>query len=578
MTASTEVPKGGSPETQQIIDACYQGSFQSLEGLVAARSKAAEGALDSFLGQADEQGEEFLKAHDTSLQRVEDAFEKYQEALRAVRQAGQSQNAEAAQKAATDLALASFSIRSAVVAYEESFLSFGDSRFPLINLLNNLGERVRGGQVPPQVWQSTCQRYGGYYTKAVEEIDNSQERDKPGVPERRKALANLAELFGKLVSLGPADSRNQYEDLIFEVNGCFVDLSEAVETYHTHVFLTGECKSPHINLLIKVARGVLDGKYDKAVLRALTSDMSDDIQGRLNELDRMTKHPLESEVFNDHVAEMLDVVESLDDGLQALIGLANGEQVDQAELQESLDILAESGDVLAEVNKAVAQYNENQSKVTCPGCGSTQEAGLQTCPSCHAPLPQLANPMVTSSIEVHEGGEDDTGDPVMTTVMQELFQKVDDFDQGSITADDFFDYLDGFEQRLEASEHNLRQIHPPEMPEGLDVEQRAISREFITIAEDALSLLDIGLEECREGVANLRHFAETDEQEAKTTGKQLYYEGVQKMWMVARAQKRVEEFITASAALLGDDGGASRFPSGGAAAPASLSSRFTDQM
>ena len=98
------------------------------------------------------------------------------------------------------------------------------------------------------------------------------------------------------------------------------------------------------------------------------------------------------------------------------------------------------------------------------------------------------------------------------------------------------------------------------MPDNLNVEQRAISNEFITIAEDALSLLEVGLAECREGIAHLRHFAETDEEEAMESGKQLYFDGTQKMWLVSRAQQRVDDFIKASAAELG------AAPQGGGAA------------
>ena len=577
MTASTEVPVGGSPETQAIIDACYQGNWSGIESLVAARREAAEQALDSFLGQADEQGEGFVKAHDKSLQMVESAFDKYQEALESVSKAARSQASDEAKKAATMLAVASFGIRSAVVAMEESYLSYGDSRFPIINLLTNLGERYRACKVPPESWKSTCNRYGSYYAGGVEEIDKSSEKDKPGVSERRATLVRLAELFQQLSGLSTIDPRSKYDDLLFEVSGCLIEMSEAFETYHSHTFLTGETSSPRINLIIKVARGVIEKKYDNSVLRALTTDLSDELQGYLKELDRITKNPQESEILNDAIADMIDVMESIDDGLQSLVALANGEEVEQAELQEALDILIESGDVLTEVNQTVEKYNESRSKVTCPGCGAVHEAGMQTCTSCGSPLPQPLSTGPTSSIEMREGAGESYDEPVMTTVMQELFDKVEEFDRGRLDGDLFMDVLDKFEQRIDVAEQNLNQLHAPEMPEGLDVEQRAVSKEFITIAEDALSLLDIAVAECREGIVHLRHFATTDEKEAKQSGMQLYYDGIQKMWMVARAQKRVEAFIAESADMLGLDD-ASQRGGGGPTAPTSLSSRFSDQM
>ncbi|MCA9778839.1 MAG: hypothetical protein KC800_19055 [Candidatus Eremiobacteraeota bacterium] len=573
MTTSVEIPKGGSPETQAIIDACYQGNWAGAQQLVAPRQVAGKQALDSFMGQARQQGEEFLTAHKISLQRVEDAFGKYQQALASVAQAAQTQNSEEARKAATELAVASFGIRSAVVGYEESYLSYGDSRYPLINLLTNMGERVRNGELPQASWTATCGRYGEYFTKAAEEVQNSKEQGQPGVAERQAALLRASGVFQQLVALTSQDARAKFEDLLFDLSGCLADLSDAFEKYHTHVFLTGKSSSPRINLILKVAQGVMDGTYDKAVLRALATDLSDEIVGRLKELDRLSQKQQESALMTDCLAEMIEVLESIDDGLQALIAVANGEPVEQGEIQESLDILLESGDVLTDLNKTIAQYNQAQSTVTCPGCGANHEAGLHTCSACGANLP-LA-PTNTSSVEMQEGAEDEMGQPVMTTVLQELFQKVEEFDGGRMDVEQFIDCMEDFDQRIDLAEQKLSQIHPPEMPDDLNVEQRAISNEFITIAEDALSLLEVGLAECREGIAHLRHFAETDEEQAMESGKQLYFDGTQKMWLVARAQQRVDDFIRASAAELGAT------PQGGGAtgsANFSFTSRFSDEM
>lgn len=572
MTTSVQIPQGGSPETQAIIDACYQDNWSGLQQLVPQRRQAADQALEEFLGKANQQGQEFLDAHKDSLQRIEDAFAEYQKALNSILSAAKSQNSEEAKGAGTALAVASFGIRSAVVAYEESYLSYGDSRYPLINLLTNLGERVRGGELPPESWKATCKRYGDYYTKAVTEVEQSTEKDKPGIAERLTGLKELSALFQKLEALGPSDSRDSYEDLLFNVSGRLADLSDAFEAYHTHVFLTGKSDSPRINLILKVTQGVLAGTYDKGILRTLATDLSDEIVGKLKELDRLSQKQLESALMTDALAEMIEVLESIDDGLQALIALSHGEPVEQSEIQESLDLLLESGDVLTELNKTIAQYNEAQSTVTCPGCGAKHDVGLNTCSACGSNLP-LA-PTATSSIEMQEGASDEFGDPVVTTVMQELFQKVDDFDGGRMEVDQFLDCLDDFDNRIDLSEQRLSQIHPPEMPDNLNVEQRAISGEFITIAEDALSLLELGLAECREAIAHLRHFAETDEAEAMESGKQLYYDGTQKMYLVARAQQRVDDFIKASAAELG----VTPQSAGGGPANFSLSSRFSDEM
>lgn len=576
MSTEIEIPQAGSPETQAIIDACFQLEAkgaeiqQLLEKLVPARNEQAEAALDDFLAQADKQGEGFVQAHDTSLQLVEDAFGNFQDALDAVLDAARDNSQEEAIKAAYGLTAASYGIRSAVVAYEESFLSYGDSRFPLINLLTNLGERVRGGQVAPEAWVNTCQRYAYFYASAIVEIENSEEKDKPGVPERKASLVKLVDSIKGLEKLGPSDSHSSYEDLIFSISGCLVDLSEAFETYHTHTFLSGESDSPRINLIIKVAKDTVDGTYDAGVLRLLVTDLTEELKARLEELNRLAENPQDSEILNDSIADMIDTLETMEDGLAALVRLSKGEEVPPEEIQESLDLLLESGDMLKDVNRTVEDYNKASSRVSCLTCGAEQAAG-EACLSCGAPLPQPEATGVESSFQMIEGKEDvEAGETVMTTAMQELVDRTGDFDARRINAEAYSQILDQFSHRIDIADESLSQTEPPAMPEGLSLEDREICMEFITIADDGIALLEVGLEECREGIEHLRDFIETDNKESKDSGLQLYFEGIQKMWLVKRAQKRVEEFIAASVKELGGGSGPS-----GPAAPTSLSSRFT---
>jgi len=200
--------------------------------------------------------------------------------------------------------------------------------------------------------------------------------------------------------------------------------------------------------------------------------------------------------------------------------------------------------------------------------------------SCGTPLPQPVESGIQSSFEIQEGKtEIEEGEAVMTTVMQELFDRVEDLDGGRMDADAFLDTIEQFHTKIDVAEDRLARMQAPEMPEGLSVEDRAICGEFISIADDGLALLELGLAECREGLEHLRHFAETDEKSAKNSGKQLYFDGTQKLWMVQRAQQRVADFIEASKEFLPpDDGSVSANGSQSAATPSSLSSRFRDEL
>ena len=190
-----------SPETQQLLDLCVviargeRNYLTVLRDKVGFRLQELHQAVDNFFGQVDQQGEEYSAQFRDELEEVASRFRGYEAALQAI-QACIDEGAppEKLRARASELAEASHFLRVAIGRYEQADLSVGPSKFPLINLLDNLGRSLREGQAAG-VWQATCSQYLEYYRKMLEEIHRSEHRAGPGVEERERAVGWIVNLF-----------------------------------------------------------------------------------------------------------------------------------------------------------------------------------------------------------------------------------------------------------------------------------------------------------------------------------------------------------------------------------------------
>ncbi len=541
-----------SPETQNILDLCTaivdgEDKHEELAQAVSTRLEELHQAVDDFFGQVDQQGEEYYEKFKREFEEIEYRFRRYEEALEQIQAClEQGSTSDDLWKAAEALAEASHFLRVAIGRYEQADLSQGSSKYPIVNLLDNLGQATREGKAPQELWESTCIRYIQYYQNMLEEIQKSPDREAPGVPEREKAVTTIIELFKELQTLTPTDSADRYAELISRMSGAHMDLEKSFLTYNEATLTQGPTKSPYVNLILNTAAGYKEGRFSGEAFKLTVQEYLETVHENLEELQAILETPPESAILNEETAKMVEAMEGVADALEVLLEYADNPNLDPERVKDALELLKESGDRGAEATKAVEEYNESAGKITCMHCETKNPPGSKVCSGCQRPLPMASDIGTQSSFQVMEGGKtepDFTKQTVMTDMMKELFEKCEEFMEGGVDPQTLLTLLDTREKQLDEAEEKLSELQPPEIPEEADEEEKVVAKKFVDLADDTLELLYTGIEECRQGLEKIRQAVAARDQELMQEGIRYYFQGNQRMWQVWRLDNAFDAYM-----------------------------------
>jgi hypothetical protein len=557
LTSKADTPQSASPETQKLIDGCLalaegnSDGHQELLSETETRMELMNQSMDGFFAEIDEQGPEFYQSFRHHFEGIEAAYQAYGQALEQILESGQNEETDFHQ-IACNLAIASEGLRVGMSMYEEDYLSRGPSQFPIVNLLHNVARALREGTTTLDAWEQTCDRYIGFYQGAIDEIDNSEHQDKPGVPERRESFRVITECLEQLRAFDHSSSPvSELEGILARLSAAHVDLEQAMDTYHHAEFSEGPSKGAKFNWIIKAAEGVLEGTYQPEVLGALAQDALDVTQQHLAEMKEVSRQKLDSVTLNEELARMIEAAEGVEDALSFLIDFSDDPEMPQDQVREAIDELIESGDLLVEATNLVTEYGKTAGKVTCVRCQTAQEPGNRVCASCGAQLPSLpgtgAYSPGNSSMQVREGKAEDVIDQeeVMTDVMKALFDACEEFMEGRKTFADLDSHLARSLSNVDHAERALSELEAPAVPEEATPEERELAQGFINMTEDALATLEQGVAECRVGLNQIGQGARSQEPEMVKEGMGIYYQGTQKLWQVKRLDHELTQYIEA---------------------------------
>ncbi|MEW6283455.1 MAG: hypothetical protein AB1758_32900 [Candidatus Eremiobacterota bacterium] len=541
-----------SPENQQILDLCVAIAHGERSCLEALREKAShrlqelDEAIDDFFGQVDRQGEEYTARFRAELEEVASRFHDYGSALRAILACIEAGAPPGPLRShASVLSEASHLLRMAVGRYEQADLSVGPSRYPLVNILENLVRSLRTGQAG-DVWPETCRQYGLYYRAMLEEIQQSEHRAGPGVPERERAVSRIVDLFGQLENLGPKDPEGSYSSLLAELTGAHLDLEQAFHTYNEAVLTREPTRSPQVNLVLNTVAGYRSGRYTAVATKAVLEGYLQIVRTGMQDLQPALQAPPESALLCESAAQLLEAMESVEDALLVLLELVEDPDTDPQRVQEALTRLKESGEKGAAAAGVAREFNESAGKVACTHCSTLHPMEARVCSHCSRPLP-LAWFRARATMEVREGGTgpgpDFHQETVMTDVIKLLFDRCDAYEKGEVEAQGLVELLDAREAVIRRAREKLSVLRAPDLPQEASAEERAVSEQFVHLAEDALDLLRSGLEQCQEGLSKIRQAMETGDFGLMDGGRGCYFEGCQKIWEVWRLDNALDAYL-----------------------------------
>ena len=538
---SSDRPLASSPQTQEIVDMCLALSAQpqtkvDLQYKAQDRLEEMQKVEDGFFAGVDAQGPEFYQKLRPQIEKVEDRFRAYGDALEAL-----LEESFDAVTLARELANASRGMRVAMSAYEEAYLSEGPDRYPVVNLFRNVITGVLSGRMAPELQGASCDRYQAFYRAAVKEIEDSKAGERPGIDERKQSYLAILEVIEELRQVTEPDS---LDPLLSRLSEAHQTLENVFDTFHRQELTEGPSQSSNINALVKAAEGVLEGTYKPAILEAMAQSLLDLTQENLSSMKNLARNKIESEVVGEELERMIEAIEEIEDALVFLLDFAQGASKNREEAREAIEDLIDSGDALVESSRIV----EDLQKVTCIHCQTKQEKGSRTCISCGAILPQQADEASfgpsDSTFQVLEGDPTDLNrDEVMTDVMQELLQACDGFMDGSVKAADLRAVIARHSGFAKQAQDKLDAMATPAVPQDVSATDRAVAEDFVGLAEDALGLLTEGIQQCLHGLASMDQAVVADDLETLRSGMREYYEGQQRMWQVRRLERQLDDYI-----------------------------------
>lgn len=553
----------GSPETQQLLDLCLAIARGERNYLTVLREKVnfrhteMQRAVDDFFGQVERQGEEWMARYKAELDEVSERFKLYEAALQSIAACIDAGAApEHLREHATALAEASHFLRVAIGRYEQAELATGPSKFPLVNILDNLGKH-RG----TDVWNATCGQYLELYKRMLEEIQKSDRRQAPGVPEREKAVAFIVELFGQLGRLGPGDPDEKLSALLSDLTAAHLNLESAFNVYNEAVLTAEPTRSPQVNLVLNTVAGFQAGQFTVQALRQAVEGYLEIVRNGMAELRATLSSQSDSALLSESAATLLEAMEGVEDALQVLLELADNPALEPQRVQDALQRLRESGDRGAEATAVVREFNESVGMVACIHCSTMNPPEVRVCSKCARPMPLAKfGSSGQATMEIREGGmargggaPDFTQETVMTDTIKALFDMCEAYEKGEIEAQTLISLLDSRQSEIEQAAQKLSAFKAPDIPSEASDEEREVSEQFVQLTNDALDMLDAGLAQCQDGLDKIRHGLETGNLDLMDQGRELYYEGCQKMWEIWRLDNAMDGY-------LGEDDGEENSP------------------
>ena len=523
--------------TEQVVELCaalYGGDnsrLGELAPLVSRRHQEMNRAFASFLQAVEAQGALFEEALTEEIGAVEDHFASYDEALTKIGQFPQQKNLEHLLQAVRDLSQAAVDLRWAMVNYEEKFLAQGPNRFPMVNFLANLAERVNQHGISAKLWNSACERYIHFYEGAIDEIDKSPHKDKAGVTERREAFERIVTLLEDLASRGATALT---AEPLQALEGALDALEEAVEAYNASEIGRQPTSSPRANMVIHAARGCLEGRLQLSDLRQLTAAYRAIISDSLFQLASITSKPLSSALLGEEAARMQDALEAMEDALLTLQAYSDGEEIERPEVEEAIELLTAQTDEVNAATRAVNSFNALDGKVLCPHCEAPNAPASRSCQKCNRTLPQMVSDASATSFEVKEGDASpvELDQPVLSEKLVAFLDSLDALHEGKLSSAEFLELLDHTEASIDVAEQRAFSLQVPPLTPDIEDADLQRAKRVLELTEEGLESLRQGLAECRAALVSLRACAEQHTFEQLADAGRAYFLGTQKMFKV----------------------------------------------
>ncbi len=517
-----------------------EAESESLRQEARHRLEELAGLREATMARIQAQGPEHLQAHSESIAALHASFQDMESALNeAIRYAETGQGA-AFQGAVRGLFKAGYSSQASFDAYQRSEMAHGPTDYPLLNLLHRLVDGFVAGQVAREDLDQGLRGALDMTRAASREMRASEPPNdhKEALARAYDHLASVLEKVAAAVDSGAEVVAEALHEASLSARG----VRTAMEAVVYHDSTAGPTRMAHANLVLRMAemhqRGALPGETLARGLEVFRTSQKE----LLAEIEAMASIPSGSDGVTRQMEPTRQAFAAHWEALALFERYLSGDHESYGPARQALIQAAEA---LADCQEAFESIGERANKLPCVRCGTLNEPGNRSCSACGAQLLMPAGMGASSSTMSfqEEGGEALVGgELVMTDNLLRLFEGVNAVAERRITAEEFDDLVDWFENLVG---DNLLELPPvPEFSrEGLNREQ--VGQLLQVEAQIAASREDIatGAQDLLHALAEMRLFGRDSETIHLVEGVRMVRDASVK---VQSAQRLIEELVEAN--------------------------------
>lgn len=536
-----------SPQSNRLIELCEavmtgQADAEQLTGLLDEMSQGLDKAREDFITQANQQGENYLEQMQEEMKLVLESFDEYQAGLDEISLYLQGRNIQHIKNGVAVIIEATNHILDFLTVYEAKSLQMGPTSFPILNMLILLTDTFKRGEVQEDELRFMIYNASQFFTKILDELEG-YEGD-----QATSSIETLKEGYGKFMEgLEKLDEGVQdHNDLIIDdaleiIRVSQQTMRDGYSRFGEEMFLDKPTKSKWSNMIINTIDGFKKNIFPQDVLMENLTKYQEEMRSLRINIEGLLSIPHENPSIDAEAPRTEQALDLIDEGIDEVKMYFQDNNT--AHFDSAIKKIIEGTDLLQESKEVYDDIGDREGKVACIRCGHLNEPTVNSCVKCNAMLPKVITGM-QSTFQVGEAGQIDSGRE-QEFVMTENFKKIVDacasVRDGLISFDEFNKTLKWMENNVAMQENILANGQTTINVDSFAPEDRELALQQKQLVDDTMDLLKEGIEDVKNGLANLRLYPSDEDVEHLRVGLELMVEGSIKVHQVEKVSELAEK-------------------------------------
>lgn len=514
---------------------------QRLEALVISRQ--------DFESKAEAMGEAFTIPNAPLIERVQECYDAYEQALQIMQSYFESNRVQALEEGSRNLIEITVPMTETVREYVKTLIVFGPSPYPWMNAVRNALRSIVEHNTPPAALEEIVAEAVAQAEVAIAEVDASPVGQ--GEPYQAKRAAFVA-VIAALKGLKPVASVEEIDAAVASLQSAYEAMTAADEKIFVETTALKPTAMPAANVLINTARGVLGGVYSLEVMEEALRWYKTYLENIEEQFDAAVEGETDSVVILEELPKTREIIDEHDEVIAELSEAMEAEFTSET-VEPILEDLIDVVERLHDSSQVYMDVAKREGKAICVACGHPNPPHNRSCETCGQKLPQLVDPNMyaSSTFEMQErsglAGGDEDAEGVVTENTLRLFEACYAFYEQKISEEEFRKVIDWSRATVESTDKALsamgdKELTPMQLEKMTEEEIEAFEANRKLFLDSRQVLIE-GIDDWSEGLDYLENYIETRHRPTIELGIQRLWVGSQKMYQVHKVGEIAERAL-----------------------------------